>query len=146
MKNTAYDLMLFYICLNLGMYIVMGLGTLPTSTQPSSTATQMSDTVNNAFLGIMNNTLTSLIAGGAGLIAMIGILTGHNWLGFGFVSIAALIWFSPVVLMVFNGLATGSSLWASLGVPQMMITVIGILNGFILLVFIIEFAGQRDMT
>ena len=138
MKLEAYDVILFYICLNLACGIIVEGPILPGSyAQPASSAEQM------PFWGTVSSlTVISSIAipGIGGLIA---IITGHALFGAALLILAALTYLFPILQWIINGFPV---FIANMGVPTIIYLPIQVLVGFIFMVFIIEFLGGRQVS
>ena len=146
-KTTAYEFMLFFICFNISVWIVDGLITsgaigLPQSYQPYSMSFGF-DVANWNFFTNPTAVLSLGAVSTLGLIGLIGVLTGHSFLGFGFVTLAVLSVFVGPIQLIVTGLP---AMLLMFGVPSVITTPLIGLFGFVWAIFILEFAGQRDVT
>ena len=138
MRQVAYNIILFYICLNLACGFIIETELLPGSyIQPASSAEQM------PFWGTASSltTISSIAIPGIG--GLIAVLTGHLFFGAALLILAALTYLFPIIQWLINGFPV---FIANLNVPLPIYAVIQVLVGFVVIVFIIEFMGGRQVS
>lgn len=129
MKIGAFEILLFFVCLNLGCFILNEMDALPYSTQPTETPLSIRNVV--ASVGIIS----------VGVV--VGFLVGAIWQGAVIaVIIASLSLVLPIADWVFFGVV---DLFDALGVPTVISTVIQILVGTVWVWFLIGLVAQRYM-
>ncbi len=138
MRGIAFDILLFYICLNLSCWLIVETNILPgISVQPESSPEQM------PFWGTVSSltTISSIAIPGIG--GLIAIITGHLLFGAALLVLAALTYFFPIVQWLINGFPI---FIANLDLPIPIYLIIQVLVGFCFLIFIIEFMGGRQIS
>jgi len=138
MRQAAYNLVLFYICINLACGFIIETGLLPGSQiQPASSAEQMPFWSTASSL----TTISSIAIPGIG--GLIAVITGHLFFGAALLVLAALTYLFPIFQWLINGFPV---FIAHLNVPTPIYAVLQVLIGFIVIVFIIEFMGGRQVS
>lgn len=143
MRPIFYDLILGYICLNLAMYIVAAAGVFAYSVPNPSSISAMDNLYSTtAFTGLLSNPLALTGIGISGIGGLALLLLGKNLVGFGFITLAMLMVFTPTLTFVIGGLP---ALLTAFNVSPYIVEPLLILFGFIFIVFVVEFVGQRDV-
>lgn len=129
MKIGAFEILLFFICLNLGCYILNEMEALPITIQSTETPLSIRNVV--ASVGIIT----------VGVV--VGFLIGAIWQGAVIaIIIASLSLVLPMANWVFFGVV---DLFDAIGVPTVISTVIQILVGTVWVWFLIGLIAQRYM-
>jgi len=136
MAISAKDLMLFYICLNLAIFVVSQMNLLPYSMNPQAPPQTFLDLLNVPDIQYL---IAPTITGIGGLIS---IMLGHNLLGGALIVYGALTLIFPPLQLAIIGIP---QLIAVLGLPEPIPTVLTVLCSFIWFVFVIEFMAGRKI-
>ena len=146
----AYSVMLFLVCINISVYVLAFSDVFPVSGYPEGYTGPTSLT--NLFK-IENVDLTKIFVAGTGtiLLGLAALLTKQ----YVFASVAILIWIIGIFLTPIGWVITGfplltKSIAEMAGAPSevalMFQTVTSAFYAFIFFVFIMEIAGQRQIT
>ena len=133
---SAKDLMLFYICLNLAIFVVSQMNLLPYSMNPQAPPQTFLDLLNVPDIQYL---IAPTVTGIGGLI---GIFLGHGLLGGALLVVAALTLIFPPLQFAIIGVP---QLIAILGLPDPVSTTLKVLCSFIWFIFIIEYLGGRKV-
>lgn len=134
----GWDLVWFYICVNLSAFILISSGVTPVSHELFADPSSFTVRFNLSTFSIF----TSFLAGGiaAGLI---GIFTGQ----YAFAAGGFVIWVVLTLLEPFSWLLTGiPSIMNALGAPIYVSTVVSTIFGVAFFFFFIELVTQRNIT
>lgn len=134
MKVGAYEILLFFICLNLACFVVNEAQVLPHSIEPVETP----ESINQQFVIRIGGGL-AVISGGVFAGLLIGALVQAATVA---IIIAALSFLVPVFDWVFLGFP---KMLILLGVPEPIYLVVGVLVGVTWVWFLIGIVGQRYM-
>jgi len=138
MRGIAFDILLFYICLNLALGFLATVNALPGyNVPPASTASQL-----GFFDKALSYTDIASIAVPGAIGGVIAILMGHALLGGAILVITAAGIAFPIVRVLILGFPT---LLSNLNVPSPVVVVLQVLTGLVWLVFFAEFLGGREV-
>lgn len=148
-SRTAYEFMLFYICFNLATWMLAEMSASGWFGIKSPFGTYITSFGFN-ITGFLTNPASLLATGAMTLIGIMGVLTGRNILGFGFITLAILSVFAAPIGLIVSGLPLlVSTVINSLGmgaVATIIYVPILAVNSFVWAVFLLEFVGQRDIV
>ena len=134
MKTGAFEILLFFICLNLACGILHEMEILPVSIEPVETVDSM-----NALFVVRIGGGVALIAGGVFAGLLLGVLVQAATIA---IVIAAINFLFPIFEWIFTGFP---NLLLALGVPSIIYLSINVLIGVTWVWFLIGIVAQRYM-
>lgn len=134
MRVGAFEILLFFICLNLSCYVLHEMDALPETIEAMETP----ESINQQFYYSIGTSL-AIIAGGtiAGLVVSAVIQGAAIAL-----VVAALSWLVPILNWIFFGFSNMLSL---MGIPAPIWAIVQVLIGVVWVWFLIGIVAQRYM-
>ena len=134
MKVGAFEVLLFFICLNLSCFVLNEMEALPVSIQPTETPAS----INALFVTNVGGAI-AIIGGGVFAGLLLGALVQAAAIA---LVIAVLSFLVPIFNWIFAGFP---KLLLQMGLPEPIYLVITVLVGVVWVWFLIGIVGQRYM-
>ena len=134
MKIGAFEILLFFICLNLSCFVLNEMDALPVRIEPAETP----DSINALFVTNIGSAI-AIIGGGVFAGLLLGALVQAAAIA---LVIATLSFLVPVFDWIFSGFP---KMLLLMGLPEPIYLVVGVLVGLTWVWFLIGIVGQRYM-